>query len=102
MVASGSTDHGCSGHEAIPNLLFADRLRVLEDGFAVDHAEEIEGQHCIGAAVLDRQGLPIGAIWITGPSARLLKKDFPELGMQIREHAEEISHTMGHFAFKVA
>ncbi len=82
---------------------FAKELeKAKEDGFAVDHAEEIEGQHCIGAAVLDRQGLPIGAIWITGPSGRLAEKDFPELGMQIREHAEEISHTMGHFAFKVA
>jgi DNA-binding IclR family transcriptional regulator len=82
---------------------FSEELKTAKkEGYAVDHAEEIVGQHCIGSAVLDRQGLPVGAIWITGPSARLAEKDFPTLGKQIREHAEQISHAMGHIAFKVA
>ena len=82
---------------------FAEELNKSRDlGYSVDHAEEIEGQHCIGAAVLDRRGYPVGSIWITGPSVRIQEKDFQRIGTQIRDHAEEISHALGYVSFKVA
>ena len=82
---------------------FRDELDSYSElGYSIDHAEEMEGQHCIGSAVMDRHGYPVGSIWITGPSSRLKEKDFKQIGSQVSLHAEEISHSMGFVAFKVA
>lgn len=82
---------------------FMEELDMYNElGYSIDHAEEMEGQHCIGSAVVNRQGYPVGAIWITGPSSRLTEKDFKQIGNNVRAHAEEISHALGYVAFKVA
>ena len=82
---------------------FMEELDMYNElGYSIDHAEEMEGQHSIGSAVVNSQGYPVGAIWITGPSSRLTEKDFKQIGNNVRAHAEEISHALGYVAFKVA
>lgn len=74
--------------------------KVLEDvrinGYAVDHAEEIEGMHCIGAPIFNRKGYPIAAIWITGPSMRIKQEDFHNIGLDIKHHANLISKRLAY------
>lgn len=41
---------------------------VREQGWADDYGEHIEGHSCLGAAILDSTGTPVGGLWITGPS----------------------------------
>jgi len=70
--------------------------KVQHDGYAIDHAEEIEGMHCIGAPIFNRQGYPIAAIWITGPSYRIKEKDFEHIGTKVKNAADRISKSFGY------
>jgi DNA-binding IclR family transcriptional regulator len=45
--------------------------RVREEGFATDLGEHLEGHHCLGAPVFDREDRAVASLWITGPSQRL-------------------------------
>jgi DNA-binding IclR family transcriptional regulator len=69
---------------------------VREKGYAVDHAEENEGMHCIGAPIFNRHGYPVAAIWITGPSSRIEAERFDEIGRVIKQHADQISRSLGY------
>ena len=71
--------------------------RTRQRGFGVDEGEEREGAHCIGGVILDRQGAPAGAIWITGPSSRLPASKFEEVGLLLRDAARQISSKLGYF-----
>ena len=70
---------------------------VKEKGFAIDIGEEVDGMHCIGAPVFDRNGYPIAAIWITGPADRLPLNDFENFGQIVKEHAKRISQRLGFY-----
>lgn len=78
----------------------ADEMRraVLEAqrvGYALDVAEHLEGIHCIAAAVLDRAGAPVAAIWVTGPSSRLPKAAFARVARVVVARAQQISQSLG-------
>jgi len=68
---------------------------VRELGYGVDRAEEIEGCHCVGAAILDQHDYPAASIWMTGPSNRVPLSSFPALGRVVRECAARISGRLG-------
>ena len=69
--------------------------KIKKQGYAIDHAEEMEGMHCLGAPIFNRKGLPIAAIWITGPSIRIKQSDFETIGKDVRFHADKISKNLG-------
>jgi len=75
-------------------------LQILEqtraNGYSIDHAEEIEGMHCIGAPVFNRTGYPIAAIWITGPSIRIKEKEFTTIGKDVKKACLKISKSLGY------
>jgi len=70
---------------------------VRRDGYALDHAEEIEGMHCVGSPIFNRHGYPVAAIWITGPSFRIKEKNFSEIGLQVKKAGLRISKSLGYF-----
>ncbi|OGU54711.1 MAG: hypothetical protein A2V66_01140 [Ignavibacteria bacterium RBG_13_36_8] len=69
---------------------------VKRKGYAVDHAEEIDGMHCIGAPIFNKRGYPVAAIWITGPSMRIQEKDFKKIGLNVKASADKISKSLGY------
>jgi len=69
---------------------------VRKNGFSVDIGEEIEGMHCIGAPIFNRQGRAFAAIWISGPSVRIHPIDFHSIGLDVRKHADSISLSLGY------
>jgi DNA-binding IclR family transcriptional regulator len=77
--------------------LFRKELRkIRRKGYAVDHAEEIQGMHCVGAPIFNRTGYPIAAIWITGPAQRILEKDFSQIGEAVKKGTMRISQSLGY------
>jgi len=70
---------------------------VKKKGYSVDFGEEVDGMHCIGAPVFDRNGYPVAAIWVTGPSDRLPASMFDATGQIIKEHARRISQRLGYY-----
>ena len=75
---------------------------ALEDsrkqGYGIDHGEEVEGQHCLGSAILDRHGYPVGSVWITAPSSRVPESQFEQVGAHIASTALTISQKLGYQA----
>lgn len=62
--------------------VFERRLaRIRRSGYATDIAEEVNCCHCGGVAILDPNGYPVGALWLSGVDRRLRDK---QLRTQIR------------------
>jgi DNA-binding IclR family transcriptional regulator len=80
-------EHTITSRDAFRRELAQVRL----DGYAIDHAEMIDGCHCVAAAILDRRGRPIAAIWATGPSNRLTADQFDAIGKRCAEAVRTIS-----------
>lgn len=65
--------------------------QARRDGYTTDHAEDLEGVHCVAAPVFDAmQGL-VAALVITGPSYRVPVERLPEFGSQAAAAAALIS-----------
>jgi len=69
--------------------------RIVEQGYATDFAESDEGIHCIAGPIVDAAQNVVGAIWVSGPSKRLPKSSFRELGVEVCEASDRISRTLG-------
>jgi DNA-binding IclR family transcriptional regulator len=68
--------------------------RVADRGYATDHAEADEGIHCVAAPVLHRHGGLLAVVWVSGPSRRLPRDEFPKTGRLVRQAAQEISEEL--------
>jgi IclR family acetate operon transcriptional repressor len=89
------------GGEALtPNTLTPDAVleqlpNIREKGFAIDDEESTLGGRCIGAAIRDASGAPIGAISVSGPILRLSVDTIDDMGRHISETAALISSSLG-------
>jgi DNA-binding IclR family transcriptional regulator len=71
--------------------------RVRAQGWAADIAELVPGQVSYAAPILDRRGLIVGAMGISGPPERLLAARQPrnDLLSYVREGARAVSRELG-------
>jgi len=79
-----------------PDKLRKKLKHVKKQGYSIDHAEEVDGMHCLGAPIFNRRGYPIAAIWLTGPSMRINEEDFDKIGKDVRRHSDRISKSLGY------
>ena len=70
--------------------------KVRKQGYALDHAEEFDGIHCVGAPIFDYTNRPVAALWISGASVVLPAEKFEKLGAILREEAFRISERLGY------
>ena len=63
-------------------------------GYAVDLGENEVSVNCVSAAVLGRDGEPIGAISISGPAWRIDKGRFAELGGLVEKTSAALSNAI--------
>jgi DNA-binding IclR family transcriptional regulator len=72
--------------------LIAELAAIRERGYAVDLAENEPGVCCVGAAVLSRNGEPVGAISVSGPEWRTQDDRLTQLGELVSQSASVLSH----------
>ena len=78
-------------HTITDRTVFRQELeQIRRNGYAVDRAEAIDGCHCVSAAIIDRRGRPVAALWATGPSNRLTADRFDSIG----QHFVKAVHTI--------
>ena len=69
--------------------------RILDLGYSVDFAEGNEGIHCIAGPIFNPDQTLAGTLWISGPSKRLPKSEFSELGHKVKSAGERITKDLG-------
>lgn len=68
---------------------------VRATGFALDDEEHCVGLRCVASVIYDEFGVPIAAISLSGPLARIGDEHFPILGAMVKESARNITAAMG-------
>ena len=58
---------------------------VREKGWAADLGEHLEGHNCLGAPILDADGMAIAGVWISGPSQRLSEERMVKLAPVVKQ-----------------
>jgi DNA-binding IclR family transcriptional regulator len=75
--------------------LLKDLVGVRTRGYAVDNQELLLGLSCVGAPIVDRDGNPVAAISISGPSDRISETGTEWLAAQVRHAANAINAQLG-------
>ena len=60
---------------------------IRKAGYAVDREELEYGLVCVGAAILDLDGYPLGAISVSGPATRMTEELIERSGKLLHEYA---------------
>jgi IclR family acetate operon transcriptional repressor len=68
---------------------------VRERGYAIDDEEQAVGLRCIAVNIYDEHCDAVGAISVSGPTARITNNRFPELSAAVVKNAAQISHAIG-------
>lgn len=68
-----------------------DLAATRERGYSVDEQELLVGLSCIGAPVVNRDGVPVAAISVSGPSERVAATGRDWLAARVKHAAEIIS-----------
>lgn len=68
---------------------------IREAGYALDQEENELGVKCIGVALLDYTGTPIGAISVSGPIQRMTEDKIQQIVIEILRIKKEISKELG-------
>ena len=76
------------------NVLRRSLLKVRADGFAIDDQENEIGMRCVAAPILDSEGLPLGAISISGPSSRMTPATVASLVTRLKESCAVIAQRL--------
>ncbi|WP_110707205.1 IclR family transcriptional regulator [Salinicola sp. CR57] len=70
-------------------------VEIRRQGYAVDREEHAIGLNCVAATLHDESGLPLAAISVSGPVARIDDSRLPELAALVAETAREITAKIG-------
>lgn len=85
------TDQTITGVETLTRAL--DEVRNV--GYAVDDQEHALGLRCVAAPVFDETGVPVAALSVSGPSARISRERMASLGRAVAQAAVEATRDYG-------
>lgn len=75
--------------------VLAEARRTRERGYSFDDQENEVGNFCIGAAIFDSRGEPIGACSVAGTDPEILRRRAPALAASLTSTCFEISRLLG-------
>jgi DNA-binding IclR family transcriptional regulator len=86
------TRHTITNHGKLRRELALIRKR----GYSLDNEEVVMGVHCVGIPILDRNGHPVGAISISGPSLKAPGADLERLLGMLVPACGHVSRKLGY------
>lgn len=72
------------------DMLWEEIKRIRADGFAVDNMEHEYGIKCVGIAIKSLDGMPKGAVSISGPSLRFNDSTIKEYALLLTELKDKV------------
>lgn len=76
--------------------LGSELARTRARGYAASFGESEIGVNSVGAPIFDRDGRPVGAISVAGPSVRLARQRVAQIARLVKQAASEVSRNMGY------
>ena len=70
--------------------------RIKRRGYSVDNMEDSEGIRCVGAPILNSEGVAIASISISGPATRITKDKIRKYSKLVIEASRRISKKLGY------
>jgi len=70
--------------------------RIKRRGYSVDDMEDSEGVRCVGAPILNSEGVAIASISISGPATRITKDKIRKYSKLVIEASQRISKKLGY------
>jgi DNA-binding IclR family transcriptional regulator len=87
----GYTKRTITDREALDREL----LRTSARGWGSDYEETEVGAACVAAAIVSRDGRPLGGLSVAGLAARISRRDLQGLGREVAAHCASISAELG-------
>jgi DNA-binding IclR family transcriptional regulator len=81
---------------AAQDVLLAELDKVRIAGVAIDNEENELGVRCVGAAILDSRGVPVAAISVSGPAARMTPERSVEIAPLVAAAARDVARSLGY------
>jgi IclR family acetate operon transcriptional repressor len=78
----------------VPPALRDEFISARARGYAVNDGEIDPSAVAMASAILDRQGIPAGALVLTGPTERLAPARRAEVGERLRREAQQLSEAV--------
>ena len=78
-----------------PGQLREELEHIRQLGYALDDEEHAIGLRCVAAPIFDENRQALAAISLSGPKARMTDARLDELGVAIRQTADEITQALG-------
>lgn len=78
-----------------PSRLRDDLAQIRQRGYAIDDEEHAVGLRCVAGAILDEHGVPVAAISLSGPMARITDERLSDIGTAVARTARDISGQYG-------
>ena len=78
-----------------PRKLRADLAGIRERGFSIDDEEHAIGLRCVAAVIRDEDGLPLAAISLSGPLARIGDAALIASGQLVAAAADAVTAQLG-------
>jgi IclR family acetate operon transcriptional repressor len=75
--------------------LSANLAEARRFGYACDIEEHTVGLHCVASAIFNESGIPIAALSLSGPKARMPNERLPEFGALVRDIAAAVTAELG-------
>ena len=72
--------------------------KVRKQGYATDFEETFIGVICIGAPVFNFEGVPVGAVWVSGPNLRIAAEEQDHIVENLLKTTRALSHELGYVA----
>jgi len=75
-------------------LLHPQLVEVRARGWALDNEEQVTGMRCVAAPIIDKDGLPVAAVSLTGPTRRFDTRTLGALSTLVIDAARDISDAL--------
>jgi len=86
---------GYTVHTITSMQVLEDQLeQIRQQGWAFDDEETVEGVRCLAAPVIGIQAIPLAAIGISAPVARLTDEQIPQISEQVKQTSRRLSQRL--------
>ena len=79
-----------------PKILREELGRIRQRGYSIDDQEVVMGVWCVAVPIVDRNGRPVGALSITGPSPKKAGREVMPLVEMLHDACGTVSRRLGY------